>query len=351
MQDVVKDLHQAGVTLLVGSDLANPFVMAGRSIHEEMGLFQAAGLSPADALRSATITPATVFGVADRLGTVTAGKTASLLLVRKNPLEDVRNASEIEAVFLRGKYFDRAALDGLLKEAKNNAGGAASAAADEPKVELTLPGEVVHRGRYRVKFMEFDAGFEDFLITKTDSGYAMKIYSKPSGGPQKPSIGTFILDKSYQLREAIWKPVGQPLEAKYRIDGGAIVATAKEEGKDPQEQRVDLPKAWELGSPYTAFEFVPRAAEPMKVGEKKLYKAIGFGFPGWRMVVNDATTQRQEDQSIKLSNGKEAQARYYTTDLTVPAGTFNVQCWTADSGLVLKYVMKMPFGTVTVELE
>ena len=53
-----------------------------------------------------------------RLGTVAEGKTASLVLVKGNPLEDIRNARLIDGVFLRGTYYDRADLDRLLSEAR-----------------------------------------------------------------------------------------------------------------------------------------------------------------------------------------------------------------------------------------
>jgi hypothetical protein len=49
---------------------------------------------------------------------VAQGKTASLVLVRGNPLEDVRNTRSINGVFLRGTYYDRADLDRVLSEAR-----------------------------------------------------------------------------------------------------------------------------------------------------------------------------------------------------------------------------------------
>ena len=162
---------------------------------------------------------------------------------------------------------------------------------------------------------------------------------------------TLTLDKEFQVRAATWKPDGQVLEATYRLEKGAFMAVAKEEGKDPQRQRLELPEEWELSSPYTAFEFASRAAKPMRVGGATRYTALGFGFPTWRMGFIDASTQRHEDRSVKLRSGKEVTARYYTTEMTLPMGKFNAESWTDESGLVLKHVMKMPFGTVTVELE
>ncbi|MCH8243801.1 MAG: amidohydrolase family protein, partial [Planctomycetes bacterium] len=183
MQQVVAELHEAGVTLLCGTDLANPNVIAGHSLHEEMALFQDAGVPAADVLRSATITPAEVFGVADRLGTVEPGKTASLVLVEANPLADVRNARKIDAVFLRGKYFDREALDKLLENAKRQAKGTMKTT-ETAEIDLSLPGEVILRGRYRSKFMNMDGGTEDFIITKTPTGFSIKAHRQPTGGPQ-----------------------------------------------------------------------------------------------------------------------------------------------------------------------
>ncbi|NIO48182.1 MAG: amidohydrolase family protein [Candidatus Aminicenantes bacterium] len=118
MRAFVKELHKAGMTLMVGTDLLFPGIIPGYSVHEEMILWQEAGIPPADVLRSATEVPARFVGLDSRLGTVAEGKTASLVLVSANPLEDIHNASKIEGVFLRGRYFSRADLDQLLKETR-----------------------------------------------------------------------------------------------------------------------------------------------------------------------------------------------------------------------------------------
>jgi imidazolonepropionase-like amidohydrolase len=83
-----------------------------------MAIWQDAGIPAADVLRSATIVPARFMGLDGRLGTIAEGKVASMVLVRANPLEDIHNAQEIEGVFLRGQYFNRADLDRLLVEAR-----------------------------------------------------------------------------------------------------------------------------------------------------------------------------------------------------------------------------------------
>jgi len=116
---MVSDLNKAGVPLMVGTDLLTPGILPGYAVHEEMAIWQEAGIPPADVLRSATIVAAQFMGLGDRLGSVSEGKTASMVLVRANPLEDIRNAQQIEGVFLRGQYFSREDLDRLLDEAKD----------------------------------------------------------------------------------------------------------------------------------------------------------------------------------------------------------------------------------------
>jgi imidazolonepropionase-like amidohydrolase len=115
---MVKEMNKAGVPLMVGTDLAVPGIIPGYSVHEEMAIWQETGIPPADVLRSATLVPVQFMGLDDHLGTVAEGKTASLVLVKANPLEDIRNAQSVEAVFLRGKYYSRDALNRLLNEAR-----------------------------------------------------------------------------------------------------------------------------------------------------------------------------------------------------------------------------------------
>jgi imidazolonepropionase-like amidohydrolase len=116
---MVVDMNTDGIPLMIGTDLMLPGILPGYSLHEEMVIWQEAGIPAADVLRSATIVPARFMGLGDRLGSIGEGKTASMVLVRANPLEDVRNAQQIESVFLRGQYFSRNDLDRLLNEARD----------------------------------------------------------------------------------------------------------------------------------------------------------------------------------------------------------------------------------------
>lgn len=115
MLDVVGHMHRAGVRILAGTD-APWLVVPGFSLHDELFLLVKAGLTPARALRAATLDTAEFLGLQNSLGTVETGKLADLVLLDANPLEDVRNTQKISGVFMQGHYFDRQALDGLLQK-------------------------------------------------------------------------------------------------------------------------------------------------------------------------------------------------------------------------------------------
>jgi imidazolonepropionase-like amidohydrolase len=108
-------LNEAGVVLLAGTDVGIPALVPGISLHEELELLVGAGLTPLEALRTATIHPARVLGLADSLGSVEMGKLADLVLLDADPLVDIRNTQRIRAVVADGRVYRRADLDRLLE--------------------------------------------------------------------------------------------------------------------------------------------------------------------------------------------------------------------------------------------
>ncbi len=118
---LVAALRDAGVGLLAGTDVSNPYMVPGFSLHEELRALTRAGLTPAEALRAATLHPAQALSATDSLGTVEGGKLADLVLLDANPLLDIGNARKIRGVVLNGRFLDRRALDQLLADAERAA--------------------------------------------------------------------------------------------------------------------------------------------------------------------------------------------------------------------------------------
>ncbi|MGH8130429.1 MAG: amidohydrolase family protein [Steroidobacteraceae bacterium] len=110
----VRLLNEADIMLLAATDVGVPFQVPGISLHVELERLVEAGLTPLEALQTATVNPAFVLKLADSLGTIEPGKFADLVLLDANPLEDIRNTRQILAVIANGRLYRRADLDKLL---------------------------------------------------------------------------------------------------------------------------------------------------------------------------------------------------------------------------------------------
>jgi len=104
--EIVRALHAAGVPFLAGTDTpAGVDVTPGISLHLELQRFVDAGLTPLEALQTATINPARFFGRTSDFGSVQAGRLADLLILSANPLEDIANTRTISGLVADGKYW------------------------------------------------------------------------------------------------------------------------------------------------------------------------------------------------------------------------------------------------------
>jgi imidazolonepropionase-like amidohydrolase len=114
-KQIVKTLHDARAGLLVGTDaIIAPGIVPGPSVHAELQLLVAAGLTPYQALEAGTRNAAIFFGTLEQTGTVEIGKRADLVLVNGNPLEDIRNTVRPAGVMVGGRWLPRAELEARL---------------------------------------------------------------------------------------------------------------------------------------------------------------------------------------------------------------------------------------------
>ena len=100
--DNLRRAAAAGVPIALGTDVNNPFVYPGYSAHEELSWMVRAGLTPAQALRAATLGSAAMLRSADRIGRIAPGYEADLLLLSRNPLARIENSRSIVGVIADG---------------------------------------------------------------------------------------------------------------------------------------------------------------------------------------------------------------------------------------------------------
>jgi imidazolonepropionase-like amidohydrolase len=110
-------MHRAGVRLLAGSDSLDRYVFPGSSLHYELRELVAAGLTPQEALQTATQNPAEFFGRKDD-GTITAGRRADMVLLDADPSQEITNTQKISGVVLAGQFLRRKDLDALLEKSR-----------------------------------------------------------------------------------------------------------------------------------------------------------------------------------------------------------------------------------------
>jgi imidazolonepropionase-like amidohydrolase len=117
---IARSMHAAGVQMMAGSDSLDLFNSPGPSLHEELKLLTEVGFTSLQALQAATSKPAEFLNATSEggWGTIQAGKAADLVLLDADPLADIRNSTKISGVIVRGKFFDRAALDRMLAKAR-----------------------------------------------------------------------------------------------------------------------------------------------------------------------------------------------------------------------------------------
>ena len=116
---LLKPMIDAGVPILAGTDSSNEaWVFAGQSLHRELELFVKAGLSPLQAIQTATLNPRIYAGHDRANPLIRPGERADLVLFAADPTRNIANLATIRGVAARGLYHDKASLDALLADAK-----------------------------------------------------------------------------------------------------------------------------------------------------------------------------------------------------------------------------------------
>ena len=123
LMGLVAEMQRAGVGLLAGTDPPARGMVPGFSLHDELATLVEAGLTPMQALQTATRNPAVFLGELDSLGTVDKDKVADLILLEGNPLDDIRNTRRIAAVIVGGTLIRKPELRSMLERVEESVKG------------------------------------------------------------------------------------------------------------------------------------------------------------------------------------------------------------------------------------
>ena len=110
MKEVVRELHEQGARVFVGTDAPFSGVVPGLSVHRELELFVEAGLTPEEAWAAATHVPGTFLGV-PKLGTLQDGAPADFIIFSQDPTQDLQHLDTFEAVVADGRLYTKARLE------------------------------------------------------------------------------------------------------------------------------------------------------------------------------------------------------------------------------------------------
>ena len=108
------ELHLAGAPIAAGTDTPIGWSIPGYSLHTELEQYVEVGMTPLEALHSATVKPAEFFGLENEMGQIKAGAVADAVLLNANPLEDITATRSVEAVINRGVLLTREQLNALV---------------------------------------------------------------------------------------------------------------------------------------------------------------------------------------------------------------------------------------------
>ena len=108
------ELHAVGAPIAAGTDTPIGWSIPGYSLHTELEQFVDVGMTPREALYTATVRPAEFFGLEAEMGELRAGFIADAVLLDANPLEEIKHTRSVQGVLHRGVFLDRSDLDQLI---------------------------------------------------------------------------------------------------------------------------------------------------------------------------------------------------------------------------------------------
>ena len=253
--------HEEGAPQLTCTDGLNPYNVQGDTLLSEIENFASAGMSNFDALRSTTSEAARYMGEEAEWGTLAIGKKANMVLLRDNPLDNIKAVRSVDATFVAGYYLDRATLDDLLKQRESLVSGAPPVASTK-LAPAEGQGKVVEEGTWRETICGAEFGRVSYRHTVLPDG-GWLVEEKHSGAnprrhPERKHI-RLKLDADLNIRNASYE-----VETFAGTESGEVAWSDasgyqfKSVAMDGTTTQQSLEGAARPPSEETALSFVPR---------------------------------------------------------------------------------------------
>lgn len=227
-EKAVGQLKAEGVPILAGTDALNPGTAYGASLHHELELLVRAGLSPVEALKAATSSPAGIFKFSN-CGHIKPGFNADLLLVRGDPTEDIRATRDIAAIWKNGVRVDREAYLASVKKQRQAM----------ERLKIAPPPDGFGSGLISDFEEEVASRFGSGWMLNTDAmrgGKSQADFRWVKGGAQKSRgsmliTGTIAEKSPYSWAGVLFSPGPKPMSPANLSSKKALIFWAKGDGK------------------------------------------------------------------------------------------------------------------------
>jgi imidazolonepropionase-like amidohydrolase len=310
--DFVGRMDKAGIKMVTGTDLGNPYAIAGYSLHDEMNYLSAAGLSNQKILAAASIEAARLFEVDKDYGSIAAGKLANFVALRANPLESIRNTLAIESVTLRGVRMDRSKLDAMQGEAESFKDFTTPGVIELSP--LKEPGTLISNSTFTHRFQAWETGEEERLLYENTTGFLTRTVDRRTGWGSIPTVLDQYFDSQGALLRAEWRVFAKlPYGGSLTLVDPDAYELRIEKGASKSVKRIDIETGTQIVFPMgNAFE--PRQLASMVNRDRIPTMTLSFnGEPA----VSGFRTVRLESQEAKSKYAIDQQNGLQETQLTV----------------------------------
>lgn len=329
LKTITRTLEDHGAKILLGTDSPSRFVVPGFSAHEELQNLVNSGLTPYEALSGATVNAAEFLNQSEEFGTIEKGKSADLVLLRANPLENIRNTRQISGVMVRGTWIPETRIREMLAEVLNSFQPRENRFANVP--EPSVDGTPIFSARYEYSYGGVQLGEERLkvysLAENQEKIVAQQVLDSPS--PSIYTVETTHLINDYTKKSILFRserPEGRGELSIEQNDGSIRV-----DGKLPYMADINYIAAGQQNKIFGVTEISSRfllndALNKLKVGDSTSLSFLELDpgeifAKGFTLLPTTWSVVRKPDSEVSIGESR-IPVTNYRLEITTKYGVF-----------------------------